>query len=154
MGFGDSMKIRCMKPADYAGVYELWTQIKGFALRSIDDSEENIVRFLKRNPDMSYVAEDDGRIVGAVLCGHDGRRGSLYHVCVAEAYRMRGIGTALAKATTQALAREGINQVSLVAFSTNEAGNRFWQKLGWKLRDDLISYDMWLNEKNVIRKVV
>lgn len=146
--------IRCMRPEDYTGVYDLWTRIKGFAIRSIDDSKENILRFLVRNPDMSYVAEEDGRIVGAVLCGHDGRRGCLYHVCVDESYRKRGIGTALAKATTEALRKEGINTVSLVAFSNNEAGNHFWQKLGWEMRKDLISYDMSLNDNNVIRKVM
>lgn len=146
--------IRCMKPEDYSGVYDLWTHIKGFAIRSIDDSRENILRFLARNPNMSYVAEEDGRIVGAVLCGHDGRRGCLYHVCVDESYRKRGIGTALAKATTEALRKEGINTVSLVAFSNNEAGNHFWQKLGWEMRKDLISYDMRLNDNNVIRKVM
>ena len=146
-------KIRCMRPEDYPGVYRLWNRIKGFAIRSIDDSEENILRFLERNPDMSYIAEEDGQIVGAVLCGHDGRRGSLYHVCVDEKYRKRGIGTALAKATTQALKEAGINTVSLVAFSTNEAGNRFWKKLGWEMRNDLNSYDMKLNDKNIIMKV-
>ncbi len=145
--------IRCMKPEDYPGVYNLWTRIKGFAIRSIDDSQENVLRFLKRNPDMSYVAEVDGKIVGAVLCGHDGRRGCLYHVCVDEQYRKGGIGTALAKATTEALRKEGINKVSLVAFSTNETGNRFWQKLGWDMRGDLVSYDMTLNDKNVITRV-
>lgn len=145
--------IRCMKPEDYPGVYNLWTRIKGFAIRSVDDSEENVLRFLKRNPDMSYVAEEDGKIVGAVLCGHDGRRGCLYHVCVDEQYRKRGIGTALAKATTEALKKEGINKVSLVAFSTNETGNRFWQKLGWDMRGDLVSYDMSLNDNNIITTV-
>ncbi len=140
--------IRYMKAEDYPQVYRLWTGIKGFVMRSIDDSEENILRFLERNPKMSYVAEEDGRIVGAVLCGHDGRRGSLYHVCVDAGYRKRGIGTALAKATTEALRREGINKVSLVAFSKNEIGNRFWQKLGWEMRNDLNSYDMSLNEDN------
>ena len=145
--------IRCMKPEDYPEVYRLWKGIEGFAIRSIDDSRENILRFLARNPDMSYVAEEDGRIVGAVLCGHDGRRGCLYHVCVDAAYRKRGIGTALAKATTEALRREGINKVSLVAFSDNETGNRFWQKLGWEMRNDLNSYDMSLNDSNVVTKV-
>lgn len=145
--------IRCMKPEDYAGVYDLWTRIKGFAIRSMDDSKENVLRFLQRNPNMSYVAEEDGKIVGSVLCGHDGRRGCLYHVCVDEKYRKRGIGTSLAKATTEALKKEGINTVSLVAFSTNETGNRFWQKLGWEMRGDLVSYDMSLNDKNIITTV-
>ncbi len=78
--------IRRMTIEDYEEVKELWMSIKGFAIRSIDDSREGVERFLTRNPDSSVVAVEDGRIVGAILCGHDGRRGCLYHVCVAEEY--------------------------------------------------------------------
>ena len=82
--------IRIMTMEDYDGVRELWMKIKGFGIRSIDDSREGVERFLKRNPTTSVVAIEDGKIVGSILCGHDGRRGCLYHVCVDEAYRMRG----------------------------------------------------------------
>ena len=77
--------IRVMKMEDYDQVYALWSRIHGFGLRSVDDSREGIRRFLERNPTTSVVAEEDGQIVGAILCGHDGRRGCLYHVCVDEA---------------------------------------------------------------------
>ena len=86
------MLIRVMTIEDYNQVRALWMKIKGFGIRSVDDSREGIERFLKRNPTTSVVAEVDGKIVGAILCGHDGRRGCLYHVCVDEQYRMRGIG--------------------------------------------------------------
>ena len=142
-------KIRCMRPEDYPGVYRLWNRIKGFAIRSIDDSEENILRFLERNPDMSYIAEEDGQIVGAVLCGHDGRRGSLYHVCVAEQYRMRGIGKAMVVFCMEALKAEEINKVSLIAFTRNDIGNAFWKEIGWTKREDLNYYDFPLNEENI-----
>lgn len=81
--------IRAMTIEDYEGVKALWLTIKGFAIRSIDDSREGVTRFLDRNPGTSVVAVEDGRIVGAILCGHDGRRGCLYHVCVAKEYRLR-----------------------------------------------------------------
>ena len=84
--------IRAMTIDDYEQVRNLWMQIKGFAIRSIDDSREGVLRFLERNPNTSVVAEENGVIVGAILCGHDGRRGCLYHVCVAPDYRRRGIG--------------------------------------------------------------
>ena len=80
---------------DYQGVHDLWMTIKGFAIRSIDDSREGVERFLKRNPATSVVAEENGEIVGSILCGHDGRRGCLYHVCVREDCRMRGIGKSM-----------------------------------------------------------
>ena len=87
--------IRKMTVEDYDGVRALWMTIRGFAIRSLDDSREGVARFLERNPATSVVAVEEGRIVGAILCGHDGRRGCLYHVCVAEEYRMRGIGKAM-----------------------------------------------------------
>ena len=73
------MTIREMTIDDYEEVYHLWKQIKGFGIRSIDDSREGVERFLMRNPTTSVVAEKDGKIVGSILCGHDGRRGCLYH---------------------------------------------------------------------------
>ena len=74
------MNIRVMTIEDFDQVHALWMSIKGFGIRSVDDSKEGIERFLKRNPTTSVVAEEDGKIVGAILCGHDGRRGCLYHV--------------------------------------------------------------------------
>ena len=144
------MEIRYMTIDDYEGVYDLWLSIEGFAIRSIDDSKEGVEKFLKRNPDMSVVAVVDGKIVGSILCGHDGRRGSLNHVCVAKEYRKHSIGTAMWKMAVEALKREGINKASLVAFKRNENGNRFWKDSGWELRDDLNTYDLVLNEENSI----
>ena len=95
--------IRTMKAGDYEGVYSLWMSIKGFAMRSIDDSREGVERFLARNPKTSVVALEEGKIVGAILCGHDGRRGCMYHVCVHEDYRMRGIGKAMVVFAMEAL---------------------------------------------------
>ena len=82
--------VRVMNSRDYDQVYALWKTIKGFGIRSMDDSREGVERFLKRNPTTSVVAEEDGKIVGAILCGHDGRRGCLYHVCVDPAHRCGG----------------------------------------------------------------
>ena len=79
--------LRVMQIEDYENVYKLWMTIDGFGIRSIDDSKEGVSRFLKRNPTTSVVAEADGQIVGAILCGHDGRRGCFYHVCVDADYR-------------------------------------------------------------------
>lgn len=134
---------------DYDRVRALWMKIKGFGIRSVDDSREGVERFLKRNPETSVVAEEDGKIVGAILCGHDGRRGCLYHVCVDEQYRMRGIGKAMVVFAMEALKREQINKVSLIAFTKNDIGNAFWKEIGWTGREDLNYYDFTLNEENI-----
>ena len=143
------MLIRVMTIEDYDRVRALWMKIKGFGIRSVDDSREGVERFLKRNPETSVVAEEDGKIVGAILCGHDGRRGCLYHVCVDEQYRMRGIGKAMVVFAMEALKREQINKVSLIAFTKNDIGNAFWKEIGWTGREDLNYYDVTLNEENI-----
>ena len=141
--------VRIMTIEDYEGVYALWKKIKGFGIRSIDDSKEGVARFLKRNPTTSVVAEKDGRIVGSILCGHDGRRGSLYHVCVDEDYRRHGIGKRMVVFAMKALKEEKINKVSLIAFTENDIGNAFWNTIGWTERLDLNYYDFTLNEENI-----
>ena len=148
--------IRVMTIDDYDGVYALWKKIKGFGIRSIDDSREGVERFLKRNPTTSVVAVEDGKVVGSILCGHDGRRGCLYHVCVDEAYRRHGIGKDMVvyamkalQDEMEALKKEGINKVSLIAFTQNDIGNAFWNTIGWTERLDLNYYDFTLNEANI-----
>lgn len=141
--------IRTMTINDYEEVYQLWKRIHGFGIRSIDDSREGIERFLRRNPTTSIVAEKDGRIVGAILCGHDGRRGCFYHVCVAEEYRRCGIGKAMVVRAMEELQKEKINKVSLIAFTQNDIGNAFWNTIGWTKREDLNYYDFTLNEDNI-----
>ena len=142
--------IRVMMETDYNEIYGLWKKIKGFALRSVDDSREGVERFLKRNPNTSVVAIEDGIIVGAILCGHDGRRGCLYHVCVDPHYRLRGIGKQMVVFAMHALHKEEINKVSLIAFSKNDIGNAFWKTIGWNKRDDLNYYDFILNTNNIV----
>ncbi len=141
--------IRIMTMDDYDAVYKLWKKIHGFGIRSIDDSREGIERFIKRNPNTSIVAEVDGKIVGSILCGHDGRRGCFYHVCVDENYRRRGIGKTMVVHAMEELKREHINKVSLIAFTKNDVGNAFWNQIGWTKRQDLNYYDFTLNEENI-----
>ena len=144
------MIVRTMTIEDYQGVHDLWMTIKGFAIRSIDDSREGVERFLKRNPATSVVAEENGEIVGSILCGHDGRRGCLYHVCVREDCRMRGIGKSMVVRCMEELEKEKISKVSLIAFTENDIGNAFWKEIGWTEREDLNYYDFVLNRENII----
>lgn len=141
--------IRTMSADDYDNVYELWMSIKGFGIRSLDDSRAGVERFLRRNPDTCVVAEQNGRIVGTILCGHDGRRACLYHVCVAADYRKHGVGNKMVGFALEALKLEGINKVNLVAFKDNKTGNAFWSGLGWNAREDVNYYECTLNEDNI-----
>ena len=142
--------VRTMRTEDYEGLYALWKTIRGFGMRSLDDSREGVERFLRRNPTTSVVAVDgEGAIVGGILCGHDGRRGCLYHVCVREDWRRQGIGKAMVVHCMNALKAEQVNKVSLIAFTANDIGNAFWKCIGWTRREDLNYYDFTLNEENI-----
>ena len=139
------MEYRVMTPADYADVYDLWLNTPGMGLNTTDDSEEGIRRYLLRNPSTSFVAVENGRIIGAIMAGHDGRRGTIHHTAVLEEYRGRGVGSALVEHAMKALENEGIHKVNLVAFARNETGNAFWEKLGFTARGDLV-----YRNKNII----
>lgn len=141
--------IREMTIEDYEQLYALWKKIRGFGIRSIDDSKEGVARFLRRNPTTSVVAELEGKIIGGILCGHDGRRGCFYHVCVEPKYRRQQIGKNMVVFAMEALKKEEINKVSLIAFTKNDIGNAFWNTIGWTQREDLNYYDFTLNEKNI-----
>ena len=143
------MDIRVMTIGDYEKVYGLWRTIKGFGIRSMDDSREGVERFLRRNPTTSITAWEGELLIGAILCGHDGRRGCLYHVCVRKGYRRQGVGKAMVVACMEELKAEEINKVSLIAFTKNDIGNAFWNRIGWTKRQDLNYYDFSLNEANI-----
>ena len=132
------MEIRKMAIDDYDSVYALWKSCTGMGLNNLDDSEEGIDRFLRRNPNTCFVAEQDNRIIGAILAGHDGRRGYIYHTAVAMPYRKQGLACRLVNTTIGALKQEGINKAALVVFGRNADGNAFWEKLGFTIREDLV----------------
>jgi ribosomal protein S18 acetylase RimI-like enzyme len=127
-----------MNAEDYDGVYALWNGTPGVGLNDIDDSRDGIRKYISRNPTSCFVAAEDDAIVGAILAGHDGRRGLIYHMTVHERHRRRGIGGALVAAVLDALRAGGITKVLLVVMKTNDTGNQFWESLGFTKRDDLI----------------
>ena len=140
------MTIRLMTIADYESVYALWLSCRGMGLNGTDDSREGIARFLARNPDTCFVAAEDGRIVGVIMAGHDGRRGYIYHTAVDESMRGRGVGRALVNAALDALKACGITKAALVAFERNETGNAFWERMGFSERQDLVYRNRSLTE--------
>lgn len=130
--------IRVMSTGDYDDVYDLWINTPGMGLNSTDDSREGIEKYLKRNPSTSFVAECDGKIIGVIMAGHDGRRGYIHHTAVLPDYRAQGIAKKLVECAMNALDSEGINKVALVAFRKNETGNGFWEHIGFTEREDLV----------------
>jgi ribosomal protein S18 acetylase RimI-like enzyme len=133
------MKIRPMTPADYDAMLDLLRAMPGIVLRE-DDSREATASYLQRNPGMSFVAVEGGRVVGCVLGGHDGKRGYLRHLAVAADRRRRGLAAALVKAAVARLGHEGIALVQTFVVRGNEVGRRFWTNLGWARRDDVVMF--------------
>lgn len=132
------MQLRKMVAADYGAVFELWTNCPEMELNDVDDSREGVERFLTRNPDTCFVAEEDNVILGVLLAGCDGRRGYIYHAAVKPERRGRGIGSAMVEAALSALKAMGVSKVGLLTFCDNEGGNRFWKEHGFDARTDLL----------------
>lgn len=134
------MRIRKMVMDDYEAVSDLWRQTSGLGMNDQDDSRDGIIKYLDRNPDTCFVAEEENskRIIGTILSGHDGRRGFIYHAAVEQDLHKQGIGTLLVKTALVALKEKGIHKVALVAFRSNKKGNSFWKACGFEAREDLI----------------
>jgi N-acetylglutamate synthase len=137
-GYTEGMTVRELTMGDYDAVYALWKSSEGVGL-SAADSRENIASFLSRNPGLSFVAEVEGVLAGALLCGCDGRRGFLYHMAVAPAHRRAGIGGALVRQCLQALAGIGMRKCHLFVLAENAAGRAFWRRIGWEERTTLVA---------------
>ncbi len=132
------MDIRLMTIEDFDRVSALWQSTAGMGLNPVDDSREGIARYLRRNPETCFVAEENGALIGSILSGHDGRRAYLYHMAVAESHRRRGVGETLLTRAMEALASEGVGKAALLVFATNDKGNAFWEKQGFTARHDVL----------------
>lgn len=129
--------IRTMKIEDYSQMIHLWSHTEGIGLNEAD-TEEKIQVFLERNKLLSFVAVSKDKIVGTIMCGHDGRRGYLYHLAVAAESRKQGIGKKLIEVGVNALKIQGIEKCHLFVIKKNNQGRHFWNRNQWKEREDLI----------------
>ena len=121
---------------DYEQVYDLWDKTEGIGL-SDADSKENIAQFLDCNPGTSFVANDKDLLVGAVLCGNDGRRGFIHHLAVRDSHQKRGIGSQLIDRCLVKLADFNIHKCHLFVYRDNQLANDFWERTGWEHRGEL-----------------
>ena len=133
----EEVLIQSMTEADYDAAVSLWSATTGIGLSAADE-RENIRRYLERNANLSLVAVKDGAMIGAVLCGHDGRRGYLHHLAVAASYRGKGIGRRLVAECVKRLADENIDRCHVFVFPDNEQGLAFWREVGFPKRNDIL----------------
>lgn len=123
------LEIRAMTLADYDQAMHFWQQNPELGVSPAFDSRARIGAYLQRNPGLSTVAVLDGKVIGTVLCGHDGRRGSFYHVGVDPAHRGEAIATRMLQRSTNLLKEADITTAFL--FTSNSEAAAFWQHLGW-----------------------
>jgi len=145
------ISIHEMQISNYDEIYKLWESTPGMGL-SDADTYENIYKFMLRNKGLSFVCRHEDKIIGTILCGHDGRRGYIYHVTVAEKYRRRGIGQMLVDKSLQKLKEEVIIKCHLFVFSGNEIGNAFWSDKGWTKREDIFVYSKTINDDLYLKR--
>lgn len=139
--------IKVMTIDDYEELFLIWRKTPNMGLRCLDDSKEGISFFLNRNPNTNFVAYKDDKIVGAILSGHDGRRGYIYHTVVLPEYRGQGIASSLVDMVVEALQKEGITRVCLNVLETNEQGKKFWIDKGWEKKTFLGFYSKAITDK-------
>ena len=125
-----NIEIKEFSMLDYKEAKDFWASMPEVGLDDAD-SISSMELFLKRNPELSFVARLDGKLIGAVLCGHDGRRGYLHHLATHPDFRSKGIGKRLLNTCLSALDRQGISRCNIFIFSNNEKGKGFWKKVGW-----------------------
>ena len=127
----EEIKTRSFEIADYEAAVELWSRVEGVEIAE-GDSKEDIASYLVQNPGLSRVAENNGAIVGASLCGHDGHRGYIYHLAVAPECRGRGIGRKLVAECLEGLRRFGLKRALILVATDNPQGEAFWLRYGWE----------------------
>jgi ribosomal-protein-alanine N-acetyltransferase len=131
-----SLQINEMTASDYDDVFAFWAAQQGVGLGE-SDGRQQIADYLLRNEGMSLVGWDEGRVIAAVLCGHDGRRGYLHHLTVAESCRRQGIGKLLVQRCLDRLSRDGIPKCNVFIFDDNSDARGFWEAVGFRVRNDL-----------------
>jgi ribosomal protein S18 acetylase RimI-like enzyme len=127
----DAIATREFRMADYGAAVALWKRVEGVEIAE-GDSREDIALYVSRNPGLSRVASDGPTIVGVALCGHDGRRGHIYHLAVEPAYQRLGLGKRLVDECLNGLRSTGIKRAIIMVADDNSCGRSFWRRCGWE----------------------
>lgn len=140
------MRYRAMRISDYDDVLQLWQACEGLSLRDAD-SRGGIEKYLQRNPGLSFVAEENARIYGSIMAGHDGKRGYIQHMAVDISMRNQGIATTLVNRCLAALKKQGVEKSHVHVLKNNQAGRAYWSARGWTRRSEIVMYSF-INSDN------
>jgi len=141
MSLDPKVTIRPFAEADIPEVWELWTASEGVGFGP-GDTPAGTAQFLRENPGLSLLATKEGGIVAAALCGHDGRRGFIYHLAVAVDHRRQGLGAEIVRRCLRGLGQQGIERCQVVVYASNAGARTFWETVGGNLRSDLVVFSL------------
>jgi ribosomal protein S18 acetylase RimI-like enzyme len=127
-------------PDDYEPVHELWAAIEKGVHIGRSDTLAEIGKKIQRDADLFLVAEIDRVIVGSVMGGYDGRRGLIYHLAVAAAFRGQGIGSRLMEEVESRLRLKGCLKSYLLVTLDNPEVEDYYRHRGWQHMDQIHLY--------------
>jgi ribosomal protein S18 acetylase RimI-like enzyme len=120
---------------DYDTLVELWANAGPGVHLGRSDQQEELLKKIRRDPDLFLAAEVLGKIVGAVLGGYDGRRGLVYHLAVAHNFRRRGIAKVLMDELESRLEKKGCVKYYLLVTRDNIGALEFYKQYGCDVMD-------------------
>jgi ribosomal protein S18 acetylase RimI-like enzyme len=122
--------LRVGQLSDVESVLQLWATAK--AEPSHTDNVESLSRLIEHDPSALIVAEDRRSIVGSVIAGWDGWRGSIYRLVVAPSHRRLGLGRRLLFEAEARLAAQRCVRLQAIVVETESRAMGFWQASGWE----------------------
>ena len=120
----------------YETVINIWRK-SGISIGSSDTKEE-LERMLQRNPTLFLIGKINKRIIGVVMGGSDGRRGYIHHLAIDPDCQRRGYGKMIVDCLIEKFRQMGVHKVHLFIEKYNIDVVKFYQNLGWEIREDLI----------------
>ncbi len=125
-------------PADYDAAIHLWSSVGSGVHVGPSDAPAELEKKLRRDPDLFLVAVDGDTLVATVIGGFDGRRGMVYHLAVAEAYRRVGIASRLMAEVEKRLRAKGCIKCYLLVRPENDGALEYYNAIGWTVSDNVI----------------
>jgi N-acetylglutamate synthase len=146
MNKADLIQYKQFELEDVKEALHFWKSISGIFLhQNGEDSEEGLILYLRRNAGFSYIAKTENRIIGALMCGHDGRRGFIHHLGVDQNYRRMGIAKKLLDLSLEKLRAVGIRKCAIFVLKENREARKFYEYIGWVDEQKADIYSLLLN---------
>jgi ribosomal protein S18 acetylase RimI-like enzyme len=128
-----TIEIRAAEPSDSAAVLALWLEAETHPTTT--DDPESVHQLLAHDPGSLLVAESDGTLVGSIIAGWDGWRGSIYRLAVSPSARRRGVAGALVREAERRLQALGARRLQAIVLSDDPRAIAFWRSSGWEEQD-------------------